>query len=465
VDEVLEKIAEYAAEKKIESKEALDTARMCLLDSMGCAMLALSFPECTKLLGPIVPDTSVPEGSRVPGTNFVLDPIRAAFNVGTLIRWLDYNDTFLAKEWGHPSDNIGGLLALGDFLSQRALKDGRTSLTVDDLLPAIVKTYEIQGVLALSNGFNRIGYDHVILVKVATAAVASALLGEMKEQVANTVSQALIDVGPLRTYRHAPNTGSRKSWAAGDASARGVQLAYITMQGEMGYPEALSAKTWGFNDAVLPLKIEQPLESYVIENILFKVSFPAEFHAQTAVECAIALHEEVKDRLDEIESIQIETHESAMRIINKTGPLNNPADRDHCLQYMAAVGLIFGELTADHYEDKAASDARIDKLRGKMELTENKKYSEDYLDPDKRSIANAMTIHFKDGSSTEKVEVEYPIGHKRRREEALPLLFEKAAKNLKTRMPKERVDLILKVFKNPETLGKLSIKEFVDLFL
>ncbi len=465
MDEILEKISAYAAEKTIESRQALDTARLCLLDSLGCAILALNFPECTKLLGPVVSGTTVPGGSRIPGTDFVLDPIRGAFNTGTLIRWLDYNDTFLAKEWGHPSDNIGGLLALGDFLSQRALEEGRTSLTVGDLLQGIVKAYEIQGVLSLSNSFNRIGFDHVILVKVATTAVAAALLGEGKEQVANAVSEAWIDVCSLRTYRHAPNTGSRKSWAAGDASSRGVELALMTMRGEMGYPQAMSAKIWGFNDAILPVKIEQDLGSYVIENILFKVTFPAEFHAQTAVECAFKLHDKVSGRFSEIEKITVETHESAMRIINKTGPLHNPADRDHCLQYMAAVGLIFGKLTANDYEDEAASNPKIDQLRSKMELTENKQYSKDYLDPEKRSIASAMQVHFKDGTSTEKVEVEYPTGHKKRRSEAVPLLFDKAKSNLETRLPKEQTDKILKLFKDPEKLDSLPIKEFVDFFI
>lgn len=465
MDEVIEKIAGYAVEKKIESKEAIDTARLCLLDSLGCAILALKFPECTKLLGPVVPGTIVPIGSRVPGTDYLLDPIRGAFNIGIMVRWLDFNDTFLAKEWGHPSDNIGALLALGDYLSQRALKDNRTSLCIGDLLRAIVKAYEIQGVLSLSNSFNKKGFDHVILVKVAATALSAALLGERVDQAANAVSQAWIDVGSLRTYRHAPCAGSRKSWAAGDAASRGVQLALMTLRGEMGYPQAMSAKTWGFNDAILPVTIDQELGSYVIENILFKASFPAEFHAQTAVECALKLHDEAKDRLEDIEKITIETQESAMRIINKTGPLYNPADRDHCLQYMAAVGLIFGKLTANDYEDKAAENPLIDKIRSKMTLTENKQYSKDYLDPDKRSIANAMQIHFKDGTSTEKVVVEYPLGHKKRRKEALPYIFEKAKANFETKFPKEYVEKLLELFKNPNALDKLPIKEFVDLFV
>ncbi|NGX57382.1 MAG: 2-methylcitrate dehydratase [Chlamydiae bacterium] len=465
VDKLLETIAEYVTEHKIQSSEAYDTARLCLMDSLGCAMLALNFPECTKLLGPVIPGISVPNGSRVPGTSEVLDPVQGAFNIGTLIRWLDYNDTWLAAEWGHPSDNFGGILAVSDYLSQRALEDHRPSLTVKDVLEAAIKAYEIQGVLALSNSFNRIGFDHVILVKVATAAVTAMLLGETKEQVANTLSQAWIDTGPLRTYRHAPNTGSRKSWAAGDATSRGVQLAMLSMRGEMGYSKALTAKNWGFNDVMLPLTLERSLGSYVMEHILFKVSFPAEFHAQTAVECAFQLHDQVKDRLDDIEKIYIDTHESALRIIDKTGWLKNPADRDHCIQYMVAIGLIYGSLTADHYEDHVASDPRIDQVRAKMELSESFQYSKDYLDPNKRSIANALVIKFNDGSVTEKIVVEYPLGHRRRRDEATPLLFEKAWRNLGSRFPAERIDAIVQLFQTPEKLDALPVKEFVDYFV
>lgn len=465
MDQLLDTIAEYVTETKIQSSEAFDTARLCLMDSLGCAMLALNFHECRKLLGPHIPGVSVKLGSRVPGTHEVLDPVLGAFNIGTMIRWLDYNDTWLAAEWGHPSDNIGGLLAASDYLSQRAIEDRRPSLTVRDLLEGIIKAYEIQGILALSNSFNRIGFDHVILVKVATTAIASMFFGESKQQVANALSQAWIDTGPLRTYRHAPNTGSRKSWAAGDATSRGVQLALITLKGEMGYPQALTAEKWGFNDVMLPLTLERPLESYVIENILFKVSFPAEFHAQTAVECAFQLHDQVKDRLDDIDKIYINTHESALRIIDKKGPLNNPADRDHCLQYMVAIGLIHGILTADHYEDAASGDPRIDKLRDKMELSECKQYSQDYLDPDKRSIANDMVIQFKDGSTTEKVEVKYPLGHRRRREEAKPLLFEKAKRSLEARFSKKKTQEILELFRSPETLDAMTVKDFVDLWI
>lgn len=456
MDEVLRVLADYVTETKIESDEAFETARLCLMDSLGCAMLALNYSECTKLLGPVVHGTIVPAGCRIPGTDFVLDPVQGAFNLGAMIRWLDYNDTWLAAEWGHPSDNIGGLLPLAETIP---------GFTVSELLEAIIKAYEIQGVLALTNSFNRIGFDHVILVKIATAAVAAHMFGGDKRQVANALSQAFIDTGPLRTYRHAPCTGSRKSWAAGDAARRGIQLAMITRQGEMGYPEALTAEKWGFNDCMTKIMLPQTLSSYVIENILFKVSFPAEFHAQTAVECAFRLHPTIKDRLDDIKKIEIETHESALRIIDKTGPLKNPADRDHCMQYMVAVGLIHGTLEADHYEDEAAEDPRIDKLREKMELTESEEYSRDYLNPDKRSIASAVAIHFQDGSKTDRIEVEYPLGHRRRREEALPHLFEKARHNLKTRFPKNRVEKILTLFEEPKQLDNLIVGDLIDSFV
>jgi len=452
VDEVLQQIADYVTETKIDSDEAFATARLCLMDSLGCAMLALNFPECTKLLGPVVPGTTVPNGCRVPGTDYVIDPVQGAFNIGTLIRWLDYNDTWLAAEWGHPSDNIGGLLAVADTLP---------NFTVRDLLEAIIKTYEIQGILALSNSFNRIGFDHVILVKIATAAVVTKMLGGDNRQVANALSQAFIDTGPLRTYRHAPNTGSRKSWAAGDATRRGVQLAMMTMEGEMGYPQALTAKTWGFDDCMLPVSLSQALGSYVVENILFKVSFPAEFHAQTAVECAIKLHPEVNNRWDDIEKISLETHESALRIIDKSGPLKNPADRDHCIQYMIAIGLLRGALEADDYEDKPAGDPHIDRLREKMVLKESKNYSQDYLDPEKRSIANALTIQFNDGSQTERVEVEYPLGHRRRREEARPHLFDKARHNFETQFSPAQVEDMLTLFQDSERLDSIPVKTLI----
>ncbi|MFN7035777.1 MAG: bifunctional 2-methylcitrate dehydratase/aconitate hydratase, partial [Bellilinea sp.] len=424
-DDVLAQIADYALNTPITSAEAYETARLCLMDTLGCGFEALSYPACTKLLGPIVPGTIVPHGARVPGTPYVLDPVTAAFNIGAMIRWLDYNDTWLAAEWGHPSDNLGGILATADWLSRTAVANGKKPLMMRDVLTAMIKAHEIQGVMALENSFNRVGLDHVILVKVASTAVVTAMLGGTREEVINALSNAFIDGHPLRTYRHAPNTGSRKSWAAGDATSRAVRLAMMAIKGEMGYPSALTAKTWGFYDVLFrgkPFKLPQPFGSYVMENVLFKISFPAEFHAQTAVEAAFQLHPLVRDRLNEIEKVVITTHESAIRIIDKRGPLYNPADRDHCIQYMTAVGLIYGELTARHYEDAVAADPRIDALREKMEVVENPQFSKDYLDSAKRSIANAVQIFFQDGSHTDQVVVEYPIGHRRRRDEGVPLL-------------------------------------------
>lgn len=460
-DKVLQDIAEYADTYSLSGKkEAYDTAYYCLMDSIGCAILALNFSECTKLLGPLVPGTIIPNGCRVPGTNFILDPVTGAFNIGCLIRWLDFNDTWLAAEWGHPSDNLGGILAVADYLSCNG-----KSVTMHDVLTAMIKAHEIQGILALENSFNKVGLDHVVLVKVASTAVISKMLGASRLQILNALSNAWIDGQSLRTYRHAPNTGSRKSWAAGDATARAAQLAYWSIKGEMGYPSALSAKVWGFNDVLFKgnqLKISRPFDSYVMENVLFKIAFPAEFHAQTAVECAFKLHPQVKDRLNDIEKIEITTHESAMRIIDKKGPLKNPADRDHCIQYMTAIGLIFGNLTADHYENKIACDPRIDKLREKMICIENKQYSKDYLDPNKRSIANAVRVFFKDGTSTKKIEVEYPLGHKRRRAEGIPLLKEKFEHNLSTLFSPEQKQKILQLFGNPDKLNALPVKEFMD---
>lgn len=450
-DEALEMIADYVCNDKPASQEAYDTALLALADSLGCAILALHYSECRKLLGPIVPGTIVPNGCHIPGTNYILDPVTGAFNLGAMIRWLDYNDTWLAAEWGHPSDNLGGIIALGDYLSRRNISAGKPSLSIRDLLSAMIKAYEIQGGLALLNSFNQIGFDHVILVKVATTAVTTKMLGGSKEQIISALSNAWIDTGPLRTYRHAPNTGSRKSWAAGDASSRGVQLAMLTMRGEMGYPTALSAKRWGFYDVLLkgkPFEFQRPLDSYVMENILFKIAFPAEFHAQTAVECAFQLHPFVKDRLNEISKIKIITHESAIRIIDKKGPLYNPADRDHCLQYMVAVGLLHGALTADHYEHEASQEPRLDFLRSKMEVIENPQYSKDYHDPHKRSISNALQVFFEDGTQTELIEVQYPLGHKKRRREGIPLLFQKLEYNLSTHFPAEQTDKIVQFFLN-----------------
>src|SRR5438309_764424 len=431
-DKILVELADYAASYTPDSREAIDTARHNLMDTLGCGLLALRYPDCAKHLGPVVPGATLVNGARVPGTDWQLDPVQAAFNIGAMIRWLDFNDTWLAAEWGHPSDNLGGILALADYLTRTKQK----ASTVGDMLIAMIKAHEIQGILALENSFNRIGLDHVLLVRVATTAITTAMLGGTKEQIISALSNAWIDGGALRTYRHAPNTGPRKSWAAGDATSRGVRLALMAMQGEIGYPSALTAKNWGFYDVLFkgnPLLLGRPLGSYVMENVLFKISFPAEFHAQTAVECALRLHDTVRNRLDQIDRVVITTQESAIRIIDKSGPLHNPADRDHCIQYMTAVGLIFGELTADHYEDAVARDPRIDALRGKMLCVEDPAYSTDYLDPQKRSIANAVQVFFKDGSSTEKVAVEYPLGHRRRRAEGLPLLIKKFEANLASR--------------------------------
>ena len=455
---MLKLIADYVADYQIDSEEAYETAAACLADSLGCAILALKFKECTKLLGPIIPGTVVPKGSRVPGTDYLLDPIRAAFNITAMIRWLDYNDAFLAAEWGHPSDNIGGLLAVADY---------KGKFTVKDLLTGIIKAHEIQGGLSLLNSFNRVGFDHVILVKVATAAVAAQMLGGDRDQIYDTLSQTFIDTGPLRTYRHAPNTGSRKSWAAADQTSRGVQFAWMTLQGEKGYATALSAPKWGLYDVLFkgkPFTLQRPFGSYVMENVLFKISFPAEFHAQTAVEAAIQLHPKLKGNYDAIKSIEISTHESAVRIIDKTGPLKNPADRDHCIQYMVAIGLLHGKLTADDYEDSAAKDPRIDELRNKMKVVENKRYSEEYHHPDKRSIASALTITLKDGTKLGPVEVEYPLGHRRRRKEGLPLLYKKLESNLSGHYPAKRVQEIVEFFRNTKELYKKPLNDLFKLF-
>src|SRR5438093_8057584 len=435
-DKVLTLIADYATKFDIKSRQAYETARYCLIDTLGCGLEALEYPACTKLLGPIVPGPIVPNGAKVPGTRYELDPVQAAFNIGAMIRWLDFNDTWLAAEWGHPSDNLGGILATADWLSRNG-----TPLAVRDVLTAMVKAHEIQGVIALHNSINRVGLVHVLLVKVASTAVVAQMLGLSREGIINAVSHAWVDGHSLRTYRHAPNTGSRKSWAAGDATSRAVRLALIAKTGEMGYPSVLTAKTWGFYDVLFrgkPFRFPQRYGSYVMENVLFKISFPAEFHAQTAVEAAVLLHPEVKDRLSDIRKIEIVTHESAIRIIDKKGPLANPADRDHCIQYMVAIGLLKGDLTAADYEDGVARDPRIDALRGKMVCIENKRYSRDYLDPKKRSIANQLQIFFKDGTRTRKVAVEYPLGHRRRRHEGIPLIEAKFRRNIDSRFPELR---------------------------
>jgi 2-methylcitrate dehydratase len=464
-DRLLQEIADYTLGAPIDSAEAWETARYCLLDALGCGLLALGYAACAKLIGPVVPEATMPGGARVPGTRYELDPVQAAFCVGAMVRWLDFNDTWLAAEWGHPSDNLGGILAVADYLARR---EGRPGLTMRSVLGAMIKAYEIQGVLALNHSFNRVGLDHVLLVRIASTAVVAALLGCTRKQVINAVSNAFLDGGALRTYRHGANTGSRKSWAAGDATSRAVRLALLARQGEMGYPTALTAPTWGFQDVVLrgqPLALAQPLGSYVMENVLFKVSFPAEFHAQTAVEAALALHPQVKDRIDEIETVRIETQEPAKRIIDKSGPLTNPADRDHCLQYMVAVGLLKGGLSAADYEDAAAADPRIDQLRSRMVVTEDPKFTKDYLDPAKRSIGNAVQVLFRDGRSTDKVTVEYPIGHRRRRAEGVPLLLAKFEKNLRTRLAPPAAERVLQATADPARLEQMPVQDFVGLFV
>jgi 2-methylcitrate dehydratase len=467
-DRLLQEIADYTLSARIDSAEAWQTARYCLLDALGCGLLALGYPACARFIGPLVPEATLPGGARVPGTRYELSPVQAAFCVGAMVRWLDFNDTWLAAEWGHPSDNLGGILAVADYLARRAGREGRAGLTMRSVLGAMIKAYEIQGVLALNHSFNRVGLDHVLLVRIASTAVVAALLGCSREQVINAVSNAFLDGGALRAYRHGANTGSRKSWAAGDATSRAVRLALLARQGEMGYPTALTARTWGFQDVLFrgqPLALAQPLGSYVIENILFKISFPAEFHAQTAVEAALALRPQVKDRLDDIDTIHIETQESAVRIIDKGGRLTNPADRDHCLQYMVAVALLKGGLTAADYEDEAAADPRLDWLRSRMVVTENPQFSLDYLDPAKRSIGNAVQVVFRGGDSTEKVTVEYPVGHRRRRAEGVPLLLAKFEKNLRTRLAPQAAERVLQATADQARLEQTPVEEFVGLFV
>lgn len=467
-DEILTKIAKYALEYKIDSTLAYETARYCLMDTIGCGLLALEFPACTKLLGPVVEGAEFrPLGAKIPGTSYQLEPERAAFNIGAMVRWLDFNDTWLAAEWGHPSDNLGAIWAVADYMSRKNIVANKSPLTVKDVLTAMIKAHEIQGILALENCFNKVGLDHVLLVRIASTAVACVMLGGSFEEVRNAVSHAFIDGGALRTYRHAPNTGSRKSWAAGDASSRGVNLALKALSGEMGYPSALSAKFWGFEDVKMKgarLTIPQEFGSYVMENVLFKISFPAEFHAQTAVECALKLHDEVKNRLDAIQEIIITTQESGHRIINKVGPLANPADRDHCIQYMVAIPLIFGRLSADDYEDSVANDPRVDALREKMVVKVDDRYTKEYLEPDKRSIANAVQIFYKDGTQSAKVEVEYPIGHRRRRDEGIPLLVAKFEKNLSKKLSPKKCEQIKNICSNQSTLESMAFNEFSDLF-
>ena len=470
-DAVLADVADYVLDYRIDSDLAYQTARNCLIDTLGCGLEALDYPACTKLMGPIIPGTIVPQGAKVPGTQFQLDPVQAAFNIGAMIRWLDFNDTWLAAEWGHPSDNLGGILAVADWMSRTAVANGKKPLLMREVLTAMIKAHEIQGCIALENSFNRVGLDHVVLVKVATTAVVAQMLGLSRDEIINAISLAWVDGQSLRTYRHAPNTGSRKSWAAGDATARGVRLALMAAKGEMGYPSVLTAKTWGFYDVLFkgqPFRFQRPYGSYVMENILFKISFPAEFHSQTAVEAAMTLHERLKamgKSADDIAAVTIRTHEACIRIIDKQGPLNNPADRDHCIQYMTAVPLIFGRLTAADYEDSIAADPRIDALRSVITCVEEPGFTADYHDPDKRSIANAMTVILKDGTKLDEVVVEYPIGHKRRRKDGIPLLEAKFRTNLNRRFPAKQQDAILKVSLNQRALEAMPVHEYVDLYV
>jgi 2-methylcitrate dehydratase len=458
-DAVIATIADYAQGFRIDSETAYQTAYYCLLDTLACGFQALKYPACTKLLGPVVPGATLARGARVPGTSYELDPVTAAFNIGAMIRWLDFNDTWLAAEWGHPSDNLGGILAVADYLA----RNGRR-LSVRDVLTGMIKAHEIQGVLALENSFNRVGLDHVLLVRVASTAVVTAMLGGTREQIINAVSNAWVDGGALRTYRHAPNTGSRKSWAAGDATSRAVRLALFALKGEMGYPSALTAKTWGFQDAIFrggTIRLPQPLGSYVMENVLFKISFPAEFHAQTAVEAAMTLHPQVRDRIDQIERIRIETQEPGVRIIDKTGPLSNPADRDHCIQYMVAIPLIFGRLTAHDYEDEIARDPRVDALREKMEVRENPTFTQEYYAADKRYIGNAVQVFFRDGSQTERVAVDFPIGHRKRRAEGMPVLMQKFESSVAAQFPAAQARAITALCADRARLEAMPVDAFV----
>jgi 2-methylcitrate dehydratase len=468
-DQALQDIADYVIDFKVESEEALNTARNCLIDTIGCGLLALKYPNCTRHLGPLVPGTTVENGARVFGKSFELDPVKAAWDIGALVRWLDFNDTWLAEEWGHPSDNLGAIMALSDYISRVNIANHKSPLSIRDVLEYMIKAHEIQGILALENSFNKVGLDHVLLVRVASTAVATHMLGGTREQIIDALSQAWADGSSLRAYRHAPNAGSRKSWAAGDATSRAVRLAMMTMKGEMGMPSVLSTPVWGFYDVSFKgreFSFSKSYGSYVMENILFKISYPAEFHAQTAVECAVLLYPEIQDKLDKIKRIEVTTHESALRIIDKTGALDNPADRDHCMQYMLAVAMIEGDLVAEFYEDSFhQQNPLIDELRNKMILSEDKRYSKDYLDDGKRSIANALQIFFKDGSQTDKVEVEYPVGHRNRRQEGIPLLERKFFNSLKSTYSKEHSDRIYSLCLDKERIEQTPVNEFMDMFV
>jgi 2-methylcitrate dehydratase len=470
-DQVIQDIADYVMTYDVtRSDEAMETARYCWMDTIGCGLFALNYPACTKMLGPVVPGASMNNGARVPGTSYELDPVRAAWNIGAMVRWLDFNDTWLAAEWGHPSDNLGAILALADYQSRQRAARGEAPLTMRDVLIAMVQAHEVQGVIALENSFNRVGLDHVMLVRIASTAVTARMLGCNRDETLNAVSHAWIDGCSLRTYRHAPNTGSRKSWAAGDASSRGLFLALMAQRGEMGYPTAITAPTWGFKDVLFKgkdLAFNQPYATYTMENILFKISYPAEFHSQTAVEAAITLHGQMQQQgksLEDIQSIAIETQESGDRIINKTGVLDNPADRDHCMQYMVSIALIKGALTAEDYEDDVASDPRIEQLRDKMTMKENERFTREYLEADKRAIGNSIEITYTDGSSM-KESVDYPVGHRRRRSEGIPLLKEKFERYLRGRLSQKNAQAVLEICASQEIFEQTRVNDFMDLFV
>ena len=470
-DQVMQDIVDYVMTYDVtRSREAMETARYCWMDTIGCGLFALNYPACTRMLGPVVPGAGMTNGARVPGTSYELDPVRAAWNIGAMVRWLDFNDTWLAAEWGHPSDNLGAILALADYQSRQRAIHGETPLTMKDVLIAMVQAHEVQGVIALKNSFNAVGLDHVVLVRIASTAVAARMLGCDRDEALNAVSHAWIDGCSLRTYRHAPNTGSRKSWAAGDATSRGLFLALMAQRGEMGYPSAITAPTWGFKDVSFKgedLEFNQPYATYTMENILFKISFPAEFHAQTAVEAAITLNGKMQQQdqsLEDIQSILIETTESGDRIINKTGPLDNPADRDHCMQYMVAIALIKGSLGAEDYEDDVASDPRIDPLRDKMTVKENERFTREYLEADKRAIGNAIEITFTDGSSI-KESVDYPVGHRRRRDEGIPLLKDKFERYLRDRLNQTNAQAVLDICASQQSFEQTRVNDMMDLFV
>lgn len=467
-DTVLVQIADYVDGYKVKSGLAWETARLTLIDTLGCGFEALAYPACTKLLGPVVPATIVPNGARVPGTPFVLDPERAALNCGALFRWLDFNDAFYGATVIHPSDTYGAILPLADWLSRTRASQRKAPLLVRDVLEAGIKAYEVMGGLALENGYTAVGLDHTILVKIAVTAVATRMLGGSRQEIMDAVSNAWLDGHALAAFRRKPNTGSRKSWAAADAASRGVRLALMTMRGEMGYPAPLTAKRWGFYDVLFKgkkFRFQRPFGSYVMENTLFKIPYPTAFHGQSAVEAAIRLHPLVNNRLDDIKRIDVRCHNSSMTILDKTGPLYNPADRDHCMQYMIAVGMIYGEMTAEHYEDHVAADPRIDRLRAKMRLAESKQYEREYHDPAKRTNANSIQVHFTDGSKAPLSEVLYPLGHRRRRKEGIPHVMAKFEKNVARVFAPRQRDRILAACLDQKRLEAMPVHEFADLLV